>query len=107
MAPLQGNHMWDRLLLVFTQAEKYPPSHVLRLVASRWVHVYTAIQLVLLIVLWFVKANFYLGSTTFNAGLLFPLVVALFVPIRTALLPRYFTQRELVALTANDDPDDE
>lgn len=99
MGTLDGNALWDRILLVFTQPEKYPPNHYVRRVRIQRIHLYTLIQVLLLVLLWFVKSNFYLGDTVFNTGLLFPFVIAMFIPVRLYLLPRIFTPSELHALS--------
>lgn len=105
IATLDGNGLWDRVLLWFTQAEKYPPNHVVRRVPLRKIHLYTAVQVFLLVVLWFVKANFYLTDTIFNSGLLFPLIIVAFIPIRLRILPRLFSSAELSAFS-NETPAD-
>lgn len=96
---LDGNAFWERILLLFTQSEKYPPNHYVRRVKISRIHLYTLIQVLLLVLLWFVKSNFYLGDTVFNTGLLFPFIIALFIPVRLYLLPRIFTAKELHALS--------
>lgn len=100
---LDGNALWDRILLLFTQSEKYPPNHYVRRVKIQRIHLYTLIQVLLLVFLWFIKSNFYLGNTIFNAGLLFPLVIALFIPVRLYILPRIFTPSELQALSVEEE----
>lgn len=105
IATLDGNGLWERVLLWFTQAEKYPPNHVVRRVPLRKIHLYTAVQVFLLVVLWFVKANFYLTDTIFNSGLLFPLIIVAFIPIRLRILPRLFSGAELSAFS-NETPAD-
>lgn len=97
---LDGNALWDRILLLFTQPEKYPPNHYVRRVRVKRIHLYTLIQLLLLVLLWFVKSNFYIGDdTVFNTGLLFPFIIALFIPVRLYLLPLIFSPSELRALS--------
>lgn len=100
---LDGNALWDRVLLFFTQSEKYPPNHYVRRVKISRIHLYTLIQVFLLVLLWFVKSNFYLGDTVFNTGLLFPFVIALFIPVRLYVLPRIFTPTELHALSMEEE----
>lgn len=100
---LDGLALWDRVLLIFTQREKYPPNHYVRRVPILRIHLYTAIQLLLLVLLWFVKSNFYMGDTVFNTGLLFPFVIALFIPVRMYILPRIFKTSELLALGKEDE----
>lgn len=100
---LDGNALWNRFLLIFTQPEKYPPNHYVRRVRITRIHLYTFIQILLLIILWFVKSNFYLGDTVFNTGLLFPFIIALFIPVRFFLLPRIFTAKELHAFSSEEE----
>lgn len=100
---LDGNQFWDRILLLFTQSEKYPTTHYVRRVPIRRIHLYTSIQMVLLLLLWFDKSNFYAGETIFNTGLLFPLIIAAFPVLRLYVLPRIFSEGELNALSMEDD----
>lgn len=100
---LDGNALWERILLLFTQSEKYPPNHYVRRVQISRIHLYTLIQVILLVILWFVKSNFYIGDTVFNTGLLFPFIIALFIPVRLYVLPRIFTAAELHALSKEED----
>lgn len=100
---LDGNAFWDRVLLLFTQPEKYPPNHYVRRVPIRRIHLYTAIQAVLLILLWMDKSNFYAGDTVFNAGLLFPFIIAMFIPVRLYVLPKIFSAGELQALSMEEE----
>lgn len=95
---LNGNALWDRILLVFTQGDRYPANHYVRRVRKSRIHVYTLIQVACLVVLWMIKSNLYMGDTLFNTGLLFPLIIALFVPLRLYVLPKIFTKPELTAL---------
>ncbi|KAK4536320.1 hypothetical protein CDCA_CDCA08G2345 [Cyanidium caldarium] len=93
-----GNQLWERTLFFFTQAERLPPLHYIRRVRMRRVHLFTAIQVALLVALWFVSQNFYLGDTPFDFGLLFPLVIIAMAPFRWLILPYIFTHRELAVL---------
>lgn len=103
ISTLDGIAFWDRILLIFTQPEKYPPNHYVRRVRIKRIHLYTSIQTLLLVLLWFVKSNFYLGDTVFNTGLLFPFVIALFIPVRLYILPRIFSPSELHALSMEEE----
>ncbi|GJD08954.1 Sodium bicarbonate transporter-like protein 11 [Galdieria sulphuraria] len=98
VASFQSNGLVERLILLFTQPERYPPSHIIRRVQRVHIHVYTLIQLFLVILLFFVAVNFYRGSTMFNTGLIFPFVLFLFIPFKFGLLYRWFPKREILAL---------
>jgi hypothetical protein len=85
---LGGNQFISRLKLWFVDPNLFDPTHHLRAVPIRTIHLFTSIQLVCLGSLWIVKQSF--------LGILFPLFVALLVPVRI-LLAR-FIQPEYVAL---------
>lgn len=74
----------------------YPQTHYLRSVPIAKVHLFTAIQLVALVVLWVVKVSV--------IGLLFPVFIGLLVPLR-AHLDRYFKPEELMALDSEESPE--
>ncbi|KAK4532629.1 hypothetical protein CCYA_CCYA13G3486 [Cyanidiococcus yangmingshanensis] len=97
-ASFLSNPLWDRFILLFTQPTKYPPTHYVRRVPMSHVHLYTAVQVILTIILFFVAVNFYRGATLFNTGLIFPLVLFLFIPFKWMVLYRWFPRRELRVL---------
>jgi len=98
IATLSGNQLFQRVTLWVRDPELYPRTHYLRRVPTKVVHGFTAVQVVSLSVLWLVKAS--------AAAILFPLVLALLVPLRLAL-PRFFDERHLAALDAEETPEDE
>ena len=61
-------------------------------------HTFTLIQVACLILLWTVKSS--------SLGVLFPLCIALLVPIRR-WLDRFFSQRDLAFLDADEEPEEE
>ncbi|MEZ4332263.1 MAG: sodium bicarbonate transporter family protein [Myxococcota bacterium] len=91
---LAGNQLWDRFLLLFTDPKLYPATHYVRRVPVARIHLFTAVQVIALVALWLLKAS--------ALGILFPILIALLVPLRRALA-RWFPTRELEAL----DPDEE
>ncbi len=95
---LAGNQFFDRLRLWFMDSSLYPSTHYLRLVPRSTIHKYTLLQFVCLSVLWIVKASV--------LGLLFPLVIAVLVPIRL-LAGRFFEKEHLSALDSEADPEEE
>jgi hypothetical protein len=64
----------------------------------RVVHAFTGIQAVLLAVLWFLKTS--------TLGILFPLLIALLVPIRFSL-DKLFDARHLSRLDGEEQPEQE
>lgn len=96
-----GSQLFERLRLWLVDPELLPPHHYVRRVPLRWIHGFTAVQVASLVVLWAVKES--------PAGILFPLFIALLVPLR-ALLARGFPPSYLEALDAEElvaDADDE
>ncbi len=95
---MRGNQFFERLSLWAMQPSLYPVTHYIRRVPIWTVHSYTAIQLVCLVVLWVVKES--------PLGILFPLFIALLVPLRF-WLPTIFRQQYLQALDAKELPKEE
>ena len=95
---MKGNQLFERLSLWAMDSDLYPPTHYIRRVPNLQIHIFTAIQLLCLVILWVTKAS--------AIGILFPLFIALLVPIRF-LLNRFFHQRYLLALDASEIPEDE
>ena len=98
IASLRGNQFIDRLKLWVTDPALYPPTHYVRRVSRVVLHTFTLIQVICLAFLWAVKSS--------ALGVLFPLCIALLVPIRRNLV-RVFSQRDLAFLDADEEPEEE
>jgi hypothetical protein len=86
IASMGRNQLFERLRLWIMDPARYPAAHYLRRVPIGIVHRFTAVQMACLAALWLVKTS--------RAGILFPLCVALLVPIRGLLekwLPAEYT----------------
>ena len=95
---MTGNQFFDRLKLWFMDSSLYPTTHYIRRVPNWTIHKFTTLQLVCLSVLWIVKTSV--------LGLLFPLFIAVLVPVRF-IASRFFTPEHLVALDSEEDPEEE
>lgn len=95
---MKGNQLFERLSLWAMDSDLYPPTHYIRRVPNRRIHLFTAIQLLCLVILWITKAS--------AIGILFPLFIALLVPVRF-LLNRFFSPEHLRALDADETPEEE
>lgn len=95
---MKGTQLLERLSLWIRDPAQYPQTYYLRRVPPRTVHAYTAVQVAGLAVLWVVKAS--------SVGILFPIFIALLVPLRNAL-PRWFDASHLAILDAEQAPRDE
>ncbi len=98
VASTKGNQLFERLRLWIMDPAHYPPTYYLRAVPTKTVHIYTAIQALALGVLWAVKSS--------PLGLLFPLFIALLVPVRL-LMGRWFKAEHLALLDAEEAPEEE
>ena len=95
---MKGNQLFERLSLWIMDTSLYPRNHYTQRVPRWTMHVFTLIQLVCLSILMIVKVS--------AVGILFPLFIALLVPVRL-LLNRYFAEEHLQALDADEIPEDE
>lgn len=96
-ATLSGNQFFDRFALWVTDKNLYPNTHYVRRVSGRAIHRFTLIQLICLAALWVLKAS--------PAGILFPVLIAMLVPLRL-LLNRWFETEDLAALDADEEPEE-
>ncbi len=83
---LGGNQFYERLRLWVMDPHHYPLTSYVRRVSIKRIHLFTVFQLFGLVVLWAVKAS--------DLALLFPLFIALLIPLRLAL-NRVFEDSEL------------
>ncbi|KAI1710464.1 HCO3- transporter family domain-containing protein [Ditylenchus destructor] len=90
---LTGNEMVERLLLLITEQQAYPPTHYIRRVPQRKVHLFTGCQLVQLVILCAVGFSPYPF-----VEMVFPIVCFCFLPIRHMLIPRLIDYKYLDAL---------
>ena len=95
---MSGNQFFDRMKLWFMDSSLYPTTHYIRRVPRGTIHRFTILQFVCLAVLWVVKTSF--------LGLLFPLFIAVLVPVRS-LAGRFFQPEHLVALESEEEPEEE
>jgi mannitol/fructose-specific phosphotransferase system IIA component (Ntr-type) len=95
---MSGNQLFERLSLWLKEPRLYPPTHYVRMVPIRTLHKFTFIQVTCLVVLWLVKSTV--------LGILFPLLIALLVPVRF-LLNRVMDTKHLAILDASEEPEEE
>jgi hypothetical protein len=95
---MAGNQFFERLSLWLKEPTLYPAAHYIRRVPTWTIHKFTLLQAVCLAVLWAVKGS--------SMGILFPLFIALLVPIRY-LAGRMFSEENLAALDAEEEPEEE
>ncbi|MEM7704540.1 MAG: sodium bicarbonate transporter family protein [Pseudomonadota bacterium] len=94
-ATLAGNEFFERVKMWAMDPRLYPTSHhFIGKVPMKVVHAFTAIQVVCLAALWVLKSS--------PLGLLFPVLIAMLVPIRRSL-PKFFDREHLAALDEEED----
>ncbi len=98
---LIGNQFIERLSLWLMDSALYPATHYIRRVPIRVTHLYTLLQFVCLAILCAINV-----SRTETIRILFPVFIALLVPVR-ALAGRFFAKEHLSVLDAAEDPDEE
>ncbi|XP_014014113.1 solute carrier family 4 member 1b (Diego blood group) [Salmo salar] len=91
---LNGIQLWDRILLLLVPKKYHPNEPYATRVSTGRMHIYTAIQVVCLAVLWIVKSS--------PASLALPFVLILTIPLRMAMTGRFFTDLEMKCLDADD-----
>ncbi|XP_028826424.1 anion exchange protein 2b isoform X2 [Denticeps clupeoides] len=91
---LNGIQLTERILLLLMPPKYHPDHTYVRKVRTLRMHLYTAVQVVCLAVLWAVMSTV--------ASLAFPFVLILTVPIKMFLLPRIFSSREMHYLDSDD-----
>jgi len=95
LVSMRGNQFLERLTLLPMQRSLYPQTHYIRRVPFRTLHLYTMLQLICLAVLWITKSS--------SIAIIFPLFIAILVPIRIAA-KRFFSTEHLSALDAAETP---
>jgi len=87
---LNGVELVERIHMLFMPAKNYPDFNFVNIVQPWRIHVYTFVQIICLIILWFVKSTF--------LKIAFPFFLVLTVPLRRKIISRFYTERELQAL---------
>ena len=95
---IAGNQFFERVTLWIMDPALYPRSHYLRNAPMPVIHLFTAIQVACLSALWLVKIS--------AVGILFPLFIALLVPVRL-LTARLIPVNYLRVLDADEEPEEE
>ena len=100
-----GNELSDRLHCMFMDPVSRPEFDFVRNVQWSKVQCYTLIQLTAVTLVFFVSFNFFLIGGP-PIAVLFPVVIAVLIPIRSSLLPKYFTAADLENLDRVGVPDE-
>jgi len=88
---MTGNSFLQRIRAIFAEKKLLPDDHPIHVLGRRKMNMFTILQLGCLGGLWAFKQN---SSTS----IFFPAVIGLLMFIRSFILPKYFSEEELVAL---------
>ncbi|KAL3053442.1 hypothetical protein OYC64_005890 [Pagothenia borchgrevinki] len=91
---LSGIQMWDRMLLLITPKKYHPAEAYATRVKTMKMHLFTAVQLLCLGLLWVVKMSAF--------SLALPFVLILTIPLRMFMTGTIFTPLEMKCLDADD-----
>lgn len=98
---LDGFHIFDRLLLMFTEQAKYPPNHYIRRCPQRTIHKFTFLQLFQLLVMCL------FGFAPINVvEMFFPAIILLMIPFRHGVVPKLIEDKYLEHLDSKHHCDD-
>ncbi|XP_068439124.1 solute carrier family 4 member 1b (Diego blood group) [Clinocottus analis] len=91
---LNGIQLWDRILLLLIPTKYHPNEPYATRVSTGRMHLFTAIQIVCLAVLWIAKSS--------PVSLALPFILILTIPLRMFMTGRFFTELEMKCLDAED-----
>ncbi|KAM3592394.1 uncharacterized protein V6R79_017982 [Siganus canaliculatus] len=91
---LNGIQLWDRMLLLLIPKKYHPDEPYATRVSTGRMHLFTAIQIVCLALLWIVKSS--------PVSLALPFILILTIPLRMFMTGRLFTDLEMKCLDADD-----
>lgn len=86
-----GNNFIERIGDGFAETRRLPKEHSIKLLGRKKMNIFTSLQVACLGALWSFKQN----SAT---AIFFPSVIGALIAIRGLILPRFFSEEELVAL---------
>ena len=95
LVSLGTNQFWGRMMLFFMQPSRYPVTPFTKYMKPKRIHLFTGIQLLLFALLYVVKS-------IKTIAIAFPLMIAACIPIRMFLLPKIFSEEELILLDTDE-----
>lgn len=98
---LRGLQFMDRIGFLLMNSKLYPINHYTRRVPTKTIHLFTLVQVVCLVVLCIINV-----APSETLRILFPVFIAMLVPIRF-LLNRFFDTTHLAFLDADEGPEEE
>ena len=93
-----GNGLFDRLSCMAMEANRRPDFAFVERVPWDQVAYYTKIQAAAVVLIFFVSFNFFLPESGPPIAVVFPLIIAVLIPLRESWLPTQFTEAQLAVL---------
>ncbi|KAL5012177.1 hypothetical protein ScPMuIL_010728 [Solemya velum] len=90
---VDDNQLFERIMLLITEQNAYPPNHYIRRVPQRKIHIFTLLQLLQLIVL----CGFGFAPYPY-LKMFFPVLIFLLIPLRHKIIPKVIEQKYLKAM---------
>ena len=108
LAGAMDTQLWGRLKLLVTDASSFPPNlrYCNAALKPSKVRIFTWFQLGALGFAWLLNGLAMGMPKLAPLGLCFPFVVAMLVPLRSKLLPKFFTESELESLDSGEHLDE-
>lgn len=94
LVSLGSNQFWGRMLMFAMQTSKYPVQPYTQYMKAKRMHLFTLIQL-------FFFALLYSVISIKSIAIAFPICIALCIPIRLYVLPKIFTEDELILIDSD------
>ncbi|XP_009575791.1 PREDICTED: sodium bicarbonate transporter-like protein 11, partial [Fulmarus glacialis] len=95
LTSIDGNQLFERVVLLLKEQTAYPPTHYIRRVPQRKIHYFTGLQVLQLLIL----CGFGMSPLPYMK-MIFPLIMIGMIPIRYNLLPRIIEAKYLDAMDA-------
>ena len=94
LVSLGSNQFWGRMLMFFMQPSKYPVQPYTQYMEAKRMHLFTVIQM-------FFFASLYIVKSIKVIAIAFPILIALCIPVRIYLLPKIFSEDELILIDSD------
>lgn len=90
-----GNGLWDRVNCMVMQPERRPDFDFVKFVAWPQVLKYTLLQLGSVVLIFFVAFNFFMPEGSPAVAVVFPVIIAILIPLREYWIPTKWAPGDL------------
>ena len=98
-----GNGLFDRLECMMMEKERRPDFDFIHHVPWNQIVRYTMLQFTSVVVIFFVSFNFFMPEGSPSVAIVFPLLIAVLIPLREQVVTRFFSIDELAHLDPSSD----